>query len=186
MRDNERTAQSHGINLVRSRLTAFAVSGGLAGFAGVLYAFHQATVSAQAFGPEQSVQMFLMAVLGGLGSVYAVLVGAIYLATTTILIKDAWMQLLASSFGVLTILLFFPRGLGALVFRARDGWLRRIALRNRIFVPSLLGDRLLQGEEARVPIAERIDELDDVPTLYRLESNIGEAGASQLTKLWRY
>jgi branched-chain amino acid transport system permease protein len=186
MRDNERTAQSHGINLVRSRLTAFAVSGGLAGFAGVLYAFHQATVSAQAFGPEQSVQMFLMAVLGGLGSVYAVLVGAIYLASITILLHDAWLQLLASSFGVLGILLFFPAGLGALVFRARDGWLRRIALRNRIFVPSLLGDRLLQGEEARVPIAERIDELGEVPVVYRLDSNIGDAGASQLTKLWRY
>ena len=186
MRDNERTAQSHGINLVRSRLTAFAVSGGLAGFAGVLYAFHQATVSAESFGPEQSIQMFLMAVLGGLGSVYAVLVGAIYLATTTILISDAWLQLLASSVGVLTILFFFPTGLGSLVFRARDGWLRRIALRNRIFVPSLLGDRLLRGEEARVPIAARIDELDEVPVTYRLDSNIGEAGSSQLTKLWRY
>jgi branched-chain amino acid transport system permease protein len=186
MRDNERTAQSHGINLVRSRLTAFAISGGLAGFAGVLYAFHQATVSAQAFGPEQSVQMFLMAVLGGLGSVYAVLVGAIYLASVTILLHDAWLQLLASSFGVLGILLFFPAGLGALIFRVRDGWLRRIALRNRIFVPSLLGDRLLKGEEARVPIAERIDDLGEVPVVYRLDSNIGEAGASQLTKLWRY
>jgi branched-chain amino acid transport system permease protein len=186
MRDNERTAQSHGINLVRSRLTAFAISGGLAGFAGVLYAFHQATVSAQAFGPEQSVQMFLMAVLGGLGSVYAVLVGAIYLASVTILLHDAWLQLLASSFGVLGILLFFPAGLGALIFRVRDGWLRRIALRNRIFVPSLLGDRLLKGEEARVPIAERVDELGEVPVVYRLDSDIGEAGASQLTKLWRY
>ena len=127
-----------------------------------------------------------MAVIGGLGSVYAVLVGAIYLATTNILIHDASLQLLASSFGVLGILLFFPSGLGALVFSARDGWLRRIALRNRIFVPSLLGDRLLQGEEARVPIAERITELDEVPVTYRLDSNIGEAGASQLTKLWRY
>jgi len=186
MRDNERTAQSHGINLVRSRLTAFAVAGGLAGFAGVLYAFHQATISAQSFGPEQSVQMFLMAVLGGLGSVYAVLVGAIYLATITILVHDAWLQLLASSFGVLTILLFFPAGLGALIFNARDGWLRRVALRNRIFVPSLLGDRLLKGEEARVPIAPRIDEQGEVPVVYRIDSNIGEAGASQLTKLWRY
>jgi len=87
---------------------------------------------------------------------------------------------------VLTILLFFPAGLGALIFNARDGWLRRVALRNRIFVPSLLGDRLLKGEEARVPIAERIDEQGEVPVVYRIDSTIGEAGASQLTKLWRY
>ena len=130
--------------------------------------------------------MFLMAVIGGLGSVYAVLVGALYLGTVTVVLDNAAGQLLASSMGVLLILLFFPSGLGAMVFRARDAWLRRIALRNRIFVPTLLGDRLKEGEEARVPIAEPPAELVDVGTRYRLESNIGEQGASQLTKLWRY
>jgi len=44
----------------------------------------------------------------------------------------------------------------------------------------------LKGEEARVPIAPRIDEQGEVPVVYRIDSNIGEAGASQLTKLWRY
>ena len=81
MRDNERAAQAFGINLVRTRLATFAISGALAGFAGVLYAYHQNGVAAESFGPEQSIQMFLMAVIGGLGSVYAVLLGAIYLGT---------------------------------------------------------------------------------------------------------
>ena len=186
MRDNERAAQAFGINLVRSRLTAFAISGLLAGFAGVLYAHHQGAVSPTAFGPEESVQMFLMAVIGGLGSVYAVLVGAVYLGTATIVFDNAAGQLLASSLGVLVILLFLPTGLGSLVFRARDAWLRRIAMRNRIFVPSLVGDRVKEGEEARVPIAERLPEEGDVPERYRLPSAIGQAGASQLTRLWRY
>jgi branched-chain amino acid transport system permease protein len=186
MRDNERGAQAYGLNLVRARLLAFALSGGIAGFAGVLYSHHQSAVSAQGFGPEQSIQVFLMAVLGGLGSVYAVLVGAIYLATTTIVLDNAAGQLLASSFGVLAILVFFPKGLGSLAFQARDGWLRRVALRNRIWVPSLMGDRVKVGEEARVPIAPRLDEQGELERVYALDSAIGEAGASQLTKLWRY
>jgi branched-chain amino acid transport system permease protein len=186
MRDNERTAQAYGINLVRVRLVAFAISGMFAGFAGVLFAHHQNGVSAISYGPEQSIQMFLMAVIGGLGSVYAVLVGALYIGTCTVVLDNAAGQLLASSFGVIAILLFFPSGLGAMVFRARDAWLRRIALRNRIFVPSLLGDRLKEGEEARVPIAERADDLGELEVHYKLDSNIGAQGASQLTKLWRY
>ena len=186
MRDNERTAQAYGVNLVRIRLTAFAISGIFAGFAGVLFAHHQNGVDAQSYGPEQSIQMFLMAVIGGLGSVYAVLVGALYLGTVTVVLDNAAGQLLASSVGVLLILLFFPSGLGAMVFQARDAWLRRIALRNRIFVPTLLGDRLKEGEEARVPIAPPPEDLVETGVRYRLDSNIGEQGASQLTKLWRY
>jgi len=186
LRDNERVAQSYGINLVRTRLVAFAISGGLAGFAGVLYAHHQSSVAATGYGPEQSVQMFLMAVLGGLGSVYAVIVGAIYIGTVGIVIDNTAGQLLAGGVGVLAVLLFFPTGLGSMIFRARDAWLRRIALRNRIFVPTLLGDRLKEGEEALVPIIERLPEEGEVATVYRQPSMIGDAGRSQLSKLWRY
>lgn len=186
LRDNERAAQSYGINLVRTRLTAFAISGAMAGFAGVLYAHHQSSVAAEGYGPELSVQMFLMAVLGGLGSVYAVVVGAIYIGTAGIVIDNAAGQLLAGGLGVLGVLLFFPTGLGSMIFTVRDAWLRRVALRNRIFVPTLLGDRLKEGEEALVPIIERLPEEGEVDEVYRLPSMIGEAGQSQLSKLWRY
>ncbi len=186
MRDNPRSAQSFGINLVRCRLLAFAISGLLAGFAGSLYAFHQTGVISESYGPELSVQVFLMAVIGGLGSAYAVLVGAIYLGTTGILINDGPLLLLTGSVGVLVILLFFPTGLGGFVFRARDVWLRRIAMRNRIFAPSLMGERFKQGAEALVNLAERDEDQGVLDERYRLESTIGESGTSQLTKLWRY
>ncbi len=186
MRDNPRGAQAFGINLVRSRLTAFAISGLLSGFAGSLFAFHQTGVVAESYGPELSIQVFLMAVIGGLGSAYAVLVGAIYLGTTGILINDGPLLLLTGSVGVLIILLFFPTGLGGFVFRARDAWLRRIAMRNRIFAPSLMGDRFKQGAEALVNLAERSEDLVALEEQYKLESTIGESGSSQLTKLWRY
>lgn len=180
MRDNERAAQSFSINLVRTRLATFAISGFLAGFAGVLYAHHQHGVTQSAFTPEQSIQMFLMAVIGGLGSVSGALLGALYLGTVNLVIGGDAGRLLASGAGVLAVLLFYPGGLGAAVFAARDAWLRRIAIRDRIFVPSLVGDfRVLDGE--RVAIAPREE---PVPVTYRVESRIGVAGGSQQGRGW--
>jgi branched-chain amino acid transport system permease protein len=186
MRDNERMAQAYGVNLVRSRLLAFAVSGGMAGFAGVLYAAQQRSITAGSYGPDLSVAMFLMAVLGGLGSVYAVLAGAIYFGVASTIYSGQVGQLLTGGLGVLVIMLFFPSGLGAIAYSLRDAWLRRIAQRYRIYVPSLAGDRIKRGEEALVPIVDPLTD-EAVPTRYRIESRIGEFGRSQqLAKAWRY
>src|SRR2546429_9945415 len=67
MRENERTAQSFGVNLVRTRLATFALSGFLAAFAGVLLVVHEHRLAPSSFGPEESIQIFLMAVIGGGG-----------------------------------------------------------------------------------------------------------------------
>jgi branched-chain amino acid transport system permease protein len=186
MRDNERMAQAYGINLVRTRLLAFALSGAMAGFAGVLYVVQQRAVSGGSYGPDLSVAMFLMAVLGGLGSVYAVLAGAVYFALCATLFPGVLGTLLSSSVGVLLVMLFFPAGLGAMAYSVRDAWLRRVAQRYRIFVPSLAGDRMKRGEEALVPIAAGV-ERDGIPERFRQPSRISEFGRSQqLAKAWRY
>jgi branched-chain amino acid transport system permease protein len=183
MRDNERAAQSFGVSLVRTRLATFAISGFIAAMAGVLLAHQQHGVIPASFGPEQSVQMFLMAIIGGLGSVTGVLAGALYLGRVTIFVKGGYGQLLAGGFGVLTVLLFYPSGLGGLAYSIRDGWLRRIALRERIYVRSLLGDvRDLDGERAKAPLADR----SDTERHYEIESDIRAAGASQRGKGWVY
>ena len=186
MRENERMAQAYGVNLVRTRLLAFAVSGGMAGFAGVLYVVQQRGVTADAYGPQLSVSMFLLAVLGGLGSVAAVLAGAVYFALAATLFPGTLASLLTSGIGVLLIMLFFPAGLGAMAYSVRDAWLRRIAQRHRIYVPTLAGDRLKRGEEALVPIAAGV-EGEPLPKQYRVDSRISEFGRSQqLAKAWRY
>jgi branched-chain amino acid transport system permease protein len=187
MRDNERAAQAFGLNLVRVRLMTFALSGFLASFAGALFAHHQHSVTAQSFAPEQSIQMFLMAVIGGLGSALGVLAGPIYQAVFATFLTE-W-AFLASSVGVLFVLLLLPGGLGGLLFATRDMFLRRVAIRHRIFVPSLLADHLAGGELERVPLAPLTDLDGDVveaPLRYRLSSRVGAAGASQAAKAWRF
>ena len=186
MRDNERAAQSFSINLVRTRLATFALSGFIASMAGVLFAHHQHAVSQQAFLPDQSIQMFIMAVIGGLGSVSGVLLGPLYIGLVKVLLP-AEFQLLAGAVGVLFVLLFIPGGLGSLVYGLRDSFLRRVAIRNRIFVPSLLADYRTDAHMSVVPIAPKYDLDGQVATIerrYRLPSRIGAAGASQAGRRW--
>lgn len=189
MRDNERAAQALGLSLLRTRLVTFAISGFLAAFAGALFAAHNHTVRADAFGPEKSLDIFLMAVIGGLGSVSGVLAGAVYLGLVQLFIPGAVGQLLASGVGVLAVLLFYPAGLGGAVYAARDSFLRRIALRDKIYVPSLLGDiRKVDGDEGRAPLGPQVDAGAKIgPTVeYALESDIADAGKSQRGKGWVY
>lgn len=186
MRDNERMSQAYGIHLVRARLLAFALSGGMAGFAGVLYGVQQRAVSGGSYGPGLSLSMFLMAVMGGLGSVYAVLGGAVYFAVMTTIFPGPIGALVTSGLGVLIVMLFFPAGLGAQAYAIRDAWLRRIAQRHRLYVPSLAGSRVKRGEEALIPMTPPVSD-DAVPEHYRLDSRLSEFGRSQqLAKAWRY
>ncbi|MHB1911547.1 MAG: branched-chain amino acid ABC transporter permease, partial [Acidimicrobiales bacterium] len=190
MRENERGAQALGVNLVRTRLATFALSGFMAAFAGVLLAVDERGVSPYGFGADQSIQVFIAAVIGGLGSIQGALLGALYFAVVDFVIPGAVGQLLASSVGVLLVLLFFPGGLGSLAYSARDAVLRRIAIRRRIWVPSLLPERMLLGGGAdRAPLLPRAasaDEEGEVPFRYRLPSRVRVAGGSQKTRGWTF
>src|SRR5947199_4710115 len=112
MRDNEYAAQSFGISLMRTRLVTFAISGFLAAFAGVLLVHQTRALHTETFIPDLSIQMFLMAVIGGLGSVSGVLTGAIYLGAANVFVSDPAIRLLISGAGVLVVLIFYPSGLG--------------------------------------------------------------------------
>src|SRR5207302_2348748 len=127
----------------------------------------------EAFIPEQSIQMFLMAVIGGLGSVSGVLTGAVYLGLANIFIRNPATRLLVSGGGVLAVLVFYPAGFGGALYAVRDAWLRRIAIREKIFVRSLLGDvRDLTSERSRAPLAKK-----PAPARrYEVESEIRQAG----------
>ena len=174
-RDNEPTAQLFGINLVRVRLGAFAVSGFIAAFAGGLFAYSQHAVAQSGFGVTQSINLFLMAVIGGLGSVAGPLIGAAFVGATAIFTTNTFVALLATGGGVVAALLFFPGGLGELVYRMRDAALRRVADRYRIDVPSLVaaGQRELGRRAPMTPKARTAGGAAFVPSRYRAEGQWG-------------
>jgi branched-chain amino acid transport system permease protein len=190
MRDNERAAQALGISLLRTRLVTFAIAGFLASFAGVMLVAQTGQVHPDAFGADQSLNVFLMAVIGGLGSISGVLTGAIYLGLVQLFVHGAFGRLLASGGGVMAVLLFYPAGLGGGLYALRDAFLRRVALREKIFVPSLLGDfRKLEGDESRGHLAPKPEagaRVEPTPEYTLVGSAIADAGKSQRGKGWVY
>lgn len=136
-RDNEPAAQLVGVGVARARLVAFVVSGMLAAVAGVLAAYHQGGVRAEAFSPELSVLLFVYAVVGGFGTIAGPLLGFALYAVVSLLSTSATVVQLAGGIGGLALVLASPGGLIEVVHRVRDTALRRIAKRHRIVVPTL-------------------------------------------------
>jgi branched-chain amino acid transport system permease protein len=79
IRDSEVSAQSMGIHLARYKTLSFALSAALAGVAGALYAHKLQFISPDQFSILQSIDLLLMIVIGGLGSVHGAFLGATFL-----------------------------------------------------------------------------------------------------------
>jgi branched-chain amino acid transport system permease protein len=140
LRENEQAAQSFGVHLLRAKVTAFAISGFVAGVAGCLLVHLLEAFNPAVFGTDQSFLVFITAVFGGLGSTLGAVLGAIVLQGGQWFLPAQW-QILVSGAGVVLILMVLPGGLSDIVFRTRDQLLRQVALRRGVLVPSLLQDR---------------------------------------------
>ncbi|WP_411877921.1 branched-chain amino acid ABC transporter permease [Polaromonas sp. YR568] len=79
IRDSEISAQSMGIHLAHYKTLSFALSAALAGVAGALYAHKLQFISPDQFNILQSIDLLLMIVIGGVGSVHGAFLGAIFL-----------------------------------------------------------------------------------------------------------
>jgi branched-chain amino acid transport system permease protein len=79
MRDSEISAQSMGITLSVYKSMSFAISAALAGLGGALYAHKMQFISPEQFSIIQSIDLLLMVVIGGLGSVHGAFLGAAFL-----------------------------------------------------------------------------------------------------------
>ena len=123
IRDSEISAQSMGIHLAGYKTLSFALSAAIVGVAGTLYAHKLRFISPDQFGIAQSIDLLLLVVVGGLGSVHGAFLGALFLITMPQLIalgKD-WLPpangqatgLQAVVYGVVLMgfVLFEPTGL---------------------------------------------------------------------------
>jgi branched-chain amino acid transport system permease protein len=77
VREDEIAAASMGVNLVRTKLWAFAMGASLAGFAGSVYSSAFQFVHPDQFAFSVSVMVLAMVILGGIGNVYGVVLGAL-------------------------------------------------------------------------------------------------------------
>lgn len=134
VRDNDRAARSQGLSAAGTRLLAFALSGFMAAVAGVVFAYARGNFTATDFGfsgtrtsPSPSLDVLLMVIIGGLGSIPGAILGSVFLFGIPIVFHaNGLARLLTSAGGVIIVLLYLPGGLISLVHRARDAVVARI------------------------------------------------------------
>ncbi|HET6875116.1 MAG TPA: ABC transporter permease [Acidimicrobiales bacterium] len=155
-RDNEPTARAAKIDTTRIKLTAFVLSGAVAGFAGALYVMHENGVYSNSFSADTSITLFAMVVIGGLGSIPGVILGAVYVWGATYFLHGGYSEL-ATGIGILFLLMFFPDGLGGIMYGLRDTLLRRVAKSRGLIVPSLLADQRQYDVGAEVLLSRQTE-----------------------------
>lgn len=134
-RDNPRAAAAYGISAARAKLGALAVAGGISCVAGFLLAFQQEQIVPATFSPVVSLDVFVVVVVGGLGSIPGALLGAVYVFGVRFYLGEQF-QPLATGAGLLLLLLFLPEGLGGVLFRLRDRAVRWVARRRGVTLPT--------------------------------------------------
>ncbi len=121
VRDNETGAAALGLPLARTKLLAFALSGFIAGYAGVCLAFATERISTTTFDPTLSILVVSMVVIGGMDSVAGAVLGALYLVGLPALVGTTpTIQFLTSGLGLLAFILYLPGGLAQLLHRFGD------------------------------------------------------------------
>jgi len=112
MREDEIASEAMGINLTRVKLTAFALSSAWAGFAGVLFAAKTQFINPASFTFMDSCMILAMVVLGGMGSIAGVTLGALILILVPEYLRafsDYRMLLFGAT--MVVMMLFRPQGI---------------------------------------------------------------------------
>ncbi len=117
VRDNEDAARAIGVNPFRIKLAAIGLSGAFMGLAGAFYVqVFQYIDPAIAFGPATSVEALVAAIVGGLGTLWGPLLGAVVLHLLADLTRNLFGQLPGINmviYGAVLVLIvmFLPRGM---------------------------------------------------------------------------
>ena len=102
IRDNEIAARATGINVTKYKLAVFIISAFFAGIAGVLYSYSNYTIQSTKFSYNYSIEILVMVVLGGMGSIN----GSIIAATLITFLDVKLQTILTGNFAVLQDLLY--------------------------------------------------------------------------------
>ena len=112
LREDDACADAMGIDVGRLKLQSFGVACCLAGVAGALFAHTTGFISPESFRFGESILVLSMVVVGGLGSLYGSIIGALLLTVLPELLRDlgSW-RMIAVGAVLFFSILFLPRGL---------------------------------------------------------------------------
>jgi branched-chain amino acid transport system permease protein len=111
VRADQDAAAGLGIDIVRVKLAAFAISAALAGATGVVFAAFQRFVSPESFHLWESILVMLIIVIGGVGNIVGVIVGAMILIVVPEFFRDYHQyRMLLDGLLLITLVILRPEG----------------------------------------------------------------------------
>lgn len=161
IRDNEIAARATGINVTKYKLIVFTVSSFFAGIAGVLYSCTKYTVQSTNFSYNYSIEILVMVVLGGMGSIN----GSIIAATLITFLNYKLQTYLTGNLAVLKNLLYALILILLIIYNNapifknfRDKYnLKNLIAKLRAHNPALIKDD--EAKWDRVPTKIKMDEV---------------------------
>jgi branched-chain amino acid transport system permease protein len=175
IREDEIAAEMMGVNLVRTKLLAFGLGASFAGVAGVMQASYQGITTSDFFMFSTSILILIMIILGGIGNIWGVIVGALTIA----FVDKTFLPYLGQRFqainpdlpnpsqfnflifGILLVVMMRFRPEGFLPSRQRAAELRHAPVGQAIGSAAVMGDAALASEElADTLAAAQIEEVE--------------------------
>ena len=163
IRDNEIAARATGINVTKYKLTGFIISAIFAGIAGVMYSFSNSNVSAGFFDYNKSIEILVMVVLGGMGSINGAIISAAFITFLDIKLQSV----LTGNLAVLSDMIYALVLIGVIIYNNapalrsfRDKFnAKRLASRLFGLIRNKHGYVDDEGKWDRVPTKINMDEL---------------------------
>jgi branched-chain amino acid transport system permease protein len=117
IKDDELAAQSTGIDVNIAKMLAFVLSGVLGGLAGALYAATYSVVTPDAFDINLSLMILTMLILGGMGSIFGSIAGAVLLVVLPEVLRfSAQVYMVIYGTAIIALAIFLPLGINGLLF----------------------------------------------------------------------
>jgi branched-chain amino acid transport system permease protein len=121
MREDEQTADAMGISTTKFKLLAFAIGGAIGSLGGALFAVKIGSLTPASFQVIVSIQVLGLVILGGMGSIPGVIVGALVLVGLPGLLREfEEYRFLAYGAAVVAVMVLRPQGLVPNVRRSRE------------------------------------------------------------------
>ena len=125
IRENEDAAKALGIDVLSEKIKVLVLSGAMCGMGGCFFAQYFLYIDPTiVFGVDKSVEMLLVSMIGGAGTVYGPLIGALLLASisdiTRVMTQIQGLSLVIYGGLLVVIIAYLPNGLIDL-FRRRGG-----------------------------------------------------------------
>jgi len=112
IREDEIAAEAMATPTTRLKVLAFSLSAASAGIAGGLFAYMQSGIRPEDFRFDKSIDMIVMIIIGGLGSISGAIVGGVFVAVTLELMRDLQQyRLVLYALLLIIIMLVRPEGL---------------------------------------------------------------------------